>query len=380
MPDLHRHIWGTLAVCAVLLPQGVSAQTIATSFAALQKLLTTGETVFVTDTDGHRTKGEVANISPSSLIILTPAARTFATTNVSEIQRSNSLKNGALIGLVVGAAVGAAGIAAMCADGPNCGPWLGIGAESAGIGAAVGAGIDALVGKGGRVLYRSPQVARRVGISPFGEEDMQGQSASRLEVGPLVRLDQVFMEGDARGSTTVAGVVTSFRISKTYGVEAELTRALNRIERSYEARFISYMQDPDATLEEIERLAPIARRSLAYVPGLGWSAAFVARGQVSPRVSLAARVGLSARDYVESSVYTILSIPEGVDAVRIARDFRDSSGHRTRGGLLFGFAGSVAATDHLQVAPEVRFVYGGPARIGNKHREFGLGVRGAWSF
>jgi hypothetical protein len=196
----------------------------------------------------------------------------------------------------------------------------------------------------------------------------------------VVRLDEVFIEGGAHGSTTAAGVVTSFRISKTYGVEAELTRALNRIERSYEGRFISYTQDPDATLQEIERLAPIARRSLAYVPGVGWSAAFVARGQISPRVSLAARVGLSARDYVESSVYTILSIPEGVDAVRVARDFRDSSSHRTRGGLLLGFDGSVAVTDHLKIAPEVRFVYGGPARIGNKHREFGLGVRGAWSF
>jgi hypothetical protein len=174
MPNLHRHIWSTLARCAVLLPQGLSAQTIATSFADLQKLLKTGETVFVTDTDGHRTKGEVAKISLSSLIILTPAARTFATTDVSEIRRSNSLKNGALIGLVVGAAVGAAGIAAMCADGPDCGPWLGVGAESAGIGAAVGAGIDALVGKGGRVLYRSPQGARRVRISPFRERDMKG--------------------------------------------------------------------------------------------------------------------------------------------------------------------------------------------------------------
>ena len=30
--------------------------------------------------------------------------------------------------------------------------------------------------------------------------------------------------------------------------------------------------------------------------------------------------------------------------------------------------------------PEVRFVYGGPAQIGNKHREAGLGARGIWRF
>jgi hypothetical protein len=176
MPDLHRHIWGTLAACALQFPQGLSAQTIATSFADLQKLLKPGETVFVTDTDGHRTKGEVAKVSPSSLVILMPATRAFAAMNVSEIRRTDSLKNGVLIGLVVGAGVGVAGIAAMCADGPDCGPWLSSGAMTAGIGAAVGAGIDALLGGG--VLYRPPQGARRVRISPFRERDMKGISVS----------------------------------------------------------------------------------------------------------------------------------------------------------------------------------------------------------
>jgi hypothetical protein len=91
-------------------------------------------------------------------------------------------------------------------------------------------------------------------------------------------------------------------------------------------------------------------------------------------------VGLSARNYLETSVYTILSIPEGVDPGRVARDFQDSSDHRTRGGLLFGFDVSMAVTDHVSVAPELRFVYGGPASVGDKHREFGLGARGAWRF
>src|SRR6266536_5073613 len=61
-----------------------------------------------------------------------------------------------------------------------------------------------------------------------------GQPTPQFEIGPVVRLDSVFVEGGARGGTIVAGVVTSFRISKTYGVEAELTQAWNRIERRYE--------------------------------------------------------------------------------------------------------------------------------------------------
>ncbi len=83
-----------------------------------------------------------------------------------------------------------------------------------------------------------------------------GQPASRIEVGPVVRLEQVFIEGDATGTTAVAGVAAGVRISRRYGVEGELTSAWNRIENSYEGWFSSYAEGPDLTREEIERLAP----------------------------------------------------------------------------------------------------------------------------
>jgi hypothetical protein len=123
-------------------------------------------------------KGEVAKVSSSSLILLVPGVRTFGATSVSEIRRTDSIKNGALIGLIIGAGVGIAGIAAMCADGPDCGPSLAFGAMTMGIGTAVGAGIDALVGIGGRVLYRSPQGTGRVRFSPFSGEDVKGLAVS----------------------------------------------------------------------------------------------------------------------------------------------------------------------------------------------------------
>lgn len=207
-----------------------------------------------------------------------------------------------------------------------------------------------------------------------------GQPAHRLEFGPLFRLDRVFIEGDAGGATPVAGITAAVRLSRTFGVDAELTWASNRIERSYEGWFISYSQDPGATREEIERLAPVARRSLGYEPGMGGAVAFVARSDVNPRVSVAARAGVSGRRYAETSGYRILSIPAGVDPARVARDFQDESHRRTRGGLLLGFDVAIALTDRVSLTPEVRFVYGGPARVGSKHRELGLGVRGGWRF
>jgi hypothetical protein len=71
-----------------------------------------------------------------------------------------------------------------------------------------------------------------------------------------------------------------------------------------------------------------------------------------------------------------------VDPQRVARDsvFQDASYSRTRGGLLFGLDTSIGLTDHLSISPELRFVYGGPAQIGNTHREAGFGARATWRF
>jgi hypothetical protein len=206
------------------------------------------------------------------------------------------------------------------------------------------------------------------------------QTGARFELGPVLRLDKVFIEGNASGSTMAAGAVATVKLSRIYGVEAEFTQASGRIARSYQGWFVSYTTDPNASREEIERMAPIARRSLGYEPGIGGSAAFTARGEINRRVALGVRLGVAARDYVETSAYTVLSIPAGVDPARVARDFQDSSSRRVRGGLLLGVDGSAALTNHLSVAPELRFVYGGPARIGDKHRELGVGVRGTWRF
>ena len=206
------------------------------------------------------------------------------------------------------------------------------------------------------------------------------QPASRFEVGPVVRLDKVAIEGGVGGRTAVTGAIATYKLSKTYAVEAEVTQASGRFERSREGWFISYVTTPNPTREDIERAAPTVLISRGYTPGIGWSAAFIARGDVAPRVSLAARIGLSSRDYVESSTYTILRYPEGVDPRRVERDYRNESYHRSRGGLLFGLDTSVSLTKHLSVSPELRFVYGGPAQIGNKHREVGLGARAGWRF
>ena len=68
------------------------------------------------------------------------------------------------------------------------------------------------------------------------------------------------------------------------------------------------------------------------------------------------------------------------DVGPVARDFQDSSSARLRGGVLMGPDSAIKVTSHFSIVPELRFVYGGPARIGDKYRECGAGLRAAWRF
>ena len=203
---------------------------------------------------------------------------------------------------------------------------------------------------------------------------------SRFEIGPVLRLDRVFFEGNATGNTAAAGIAATLRISRMYAIEAEMTQGSRRVDRSYEGWFVSYATNPAATREDVERLAPTARRSLGYGPGAGTSVALAAGGDISRTVRVSARAGVAARRYAQTSTYRILSIPDGVDAERVARDHESSSSERWRSGLLFGVDSAIALTPHLRLVPEVRFVYGGPAQVGDKYRECGLGLRALWQF
>lgn len=206
------------------------------------------------------------------------------------------------------------------------------------------------------------------------------QPASRFEAGPVVRVDRVYIEGGLSGAVPVAGFTTAVRLWKGLGVEGEMTWANGDMARSYEGHFVSFAEGPHVTREEFERMAPTARRTLGYRPGTGGAGAIVVRGAVSPRVRMGARLGLSARSYTETSDFTILSIPPGIEPERVAGYFMSESRTKTRGGLLFGADAVIALTGRLSIVPEVRFVYGGPAQIGNKHREAGVGLRGVWRF
>ena len=214
----------------------------------------------------------------------------------------------------------------------------------------------------------------------LGAATAAAQPPSRFTLGPVARLDRVSIDGHTTGTTPVAGVAASVRVSKAIAVEGELTGAAQDIARSYEGWFISYAQGPNVSREEAERLAPTARRRLDYEPGAGIAGMIVARTAAHARISVSGRLGASARRYTERSDYLVLTIPEGVDPARVARDFQSSAVRTVRGGLLAGVDLDVALTGHFTLAPHMRFVYSGPAGFGSEHREIGFGVTGRWQF
>ena len=129
------------------------AQTVSNSFEDLRQSLKKGQTVIVTDTSGRRTKEKWR-------------ARILTEDTVREIRVIGPLWNGMLIGAAVGT-----GLAMWdyLIDPSEPGNGI-IFTVAIGLRTAIGAGIDALVDRGGKIVYTS----RRFTISPIVGKDRQG--------------------------------------------------------------------------------------------------------------------------------------------------------------------------------------------------------------
>jgi hypothetical protein len=170
MRNRHQRLWSSLALVVILVPSPAPAQTPATSFVELRKILKDGQTVIVTDTRGQRSKGKVYGValSPPALEILAPKARTFLESSVAEIRATDGLRNGALLGASIGLGFAMWDYLIDPSEPGNAVIFT----VAIGMGTAIGAGIDALIG--GKVLYRPGQPRRSVTISPLATRARQG--------------------------------------------------------------------------------------------------------------------------------------------------------------------------------------------------------------
>lgn len=158
----------------ILLPALARGQEPVKSFDQLNTRLRVGDKVLVTDTQGREHRGKISDLSSSELVLGSDGTR-LASADVHLVREweRDSLKNGALIGMGSAAAFVGGAMAAACAGQADCAPSAGwttfVVAFYAGVGAAIGMGIDALVPGKKRVVYRAPEgeTAPRMLLTPI---------------------------------------------------------------------------------------------------------------------------------------------------------------------------------------------------------------------
>jgi hypothetical protein len=164
----------SILVFCLAVPLTAGAQGIATSYRELTLLVRPGDTVTVTDTGGQKVSGKITDLSPSSLALMVDGRpREWRESDVATIshRHSDSLANGALIGLGVGAGFAGAGLLVMVNqsdydDDVSGGAMAALVALYSGIGAGIGAGIDAMI-SGQRVIFQRRAGAVSLGMTPL---------------------------------------------------------------------------------------------------------------------------------------------------------------------------------------------------------------------
>jgi hypothetical protein len=161
----------------------VDAQEVASSFDQLAVLVKPGDKITVVDVTGRETRGRIGKLSRDVLILVTSAGpRQLGEVDVATISqcRGDSLKNGAIIGAAAGTAYFATAAALLVGsdDGEVIIPTaIAGGVFFAGMGAAAGVGIDALISRR-QVIYQKPAGRSRVSVSPMFGHGRRGAAVT----------------------------------------------------------------------------------------------------------------------------------------------------------------------------------------------------------
>jgi hypothetical protein len=143
-----------------------------------------GQKVTVIDVGGQQIQGRITDLGSDAMTLASGRQRLRVPyADVVRIVRPDGLKNGALAGLAIGVGVGLAATHdfrcrqdQFCGN-PNPGSYVAGSALGGGIGAALGVGIDALIG-GDRTIYERGRSAR-IRVSP---ELARGRRAATIAV------------------------------------------------------------------------------------------------------------------------------------------------------------------------------------------------------
>ena len=141
-----------------------------------------GKNVWIT-ADGARLRGQVTSLSDAGLVVDEDGApTTIAYDTIVRIEKSSHrLRNGTLIGMAAGAGFAFTVLATACDGACSTGEWIGLPAYWAGLGAAAGVGIGALVHavkKGGDVIYDTRRTTTTISLAPILSPTRKGAAFS----------------------------------------------------------------------------------------------------------------------------------------------------------------------------------------------------------
>jgi hypothetical protein len=155
-----------VATVLIAVPVVAAGQAPVTSFERLNTRLKPGDTVWLTDAQGREVKGKIQALAPDAITLKGDGPMSFAAREVSLIRErdSDTLRNGALIGLGVGGGLGIAGCVSMAVHEDGNLGWcaLAVGFYG-GIGTAIGVGVDAMIPGKKLVAYRAPVASGATG-------------------------------------------------------------------------------------------------------------------------------------------------------------------------------------------------------------------------
>jgi hypothetical protein len=172
----------SIAAAQALAPGNATAPstTAVPSFAQAIK----GQDVWIS-ADGTRVRGRVTSIGATSLVLVEDGlATTISYKSIVRVEKStHRLRKGTLIGLVSGAGLGLVVGAAYCGGDEWCDSWTvaGLTGYYAGLGAAAGVGIGAIVHaakKSGDVLYDVRRSTTTMSFAPILSPTKKGMAFS----------------------------------------------------------------------------------------------------------------------------------------------------------------------------------------------------------
>ena len=189
------------------------------------------------------------------------------------------------------------------------------------------------------------------GASPAG-----AQSGLRPYAGGSVGSFSVSAD-EVEGTSASVGFLAGVALAKYVDFEFDVVVPTSTFTRTYTGTSVSFAP-PGASPAERERLSVITRFDKEREVSASISAVVVIHPPAGHRVTPGLIVGVTSQRARDRTVYTPISIPEGVDPQHPAVVSRTESSARNIGGPTIGGQLAIAVTPHLSVVPDVRYDYG----------------------